>query len=111
MKRQTYDKALKDSVAQAILGHTKTVDQVCKEHEIQPYQVYAWVGERALKPSAEGEETQRHHIPAALRDAMAAGVPPNGTSSQPAKIDPELARMVGEWWLTVRLPQRLKEGK
>lgn len=110
--RKLYPNALKDSVASDITTHAKTMEQVCKEHDIQPYQVYAWIGERAMKPPVSTTDaTQTHHIPAALRAEMEAMAPQDQRSPSRVAIDPELARRVGEWWLTVRLPQRLKDGK
>jgi transposase-like protein len=79
--RTVLPKATKQEVVNKLLAGTATVDEVVKKLGVQQYQVFAWVGAYAL----------------AKRESLARmGV---------ASVDPELARIIGEYYLQKGLSQ------
>jgi hypothetical protein len=68
----------------------KTIHEVCKDENVQPYQVYAWIGEQAL---AEGSRA-RSDRPLPIDDTG-----PFLQLDEATLADTDLARAIGEWWL------------
>lgn len=110
--RTHYDKKTKDLVVTMVRERQKTIEEVCKEYKCQPYQVLAWIGDSVLR---DGEGPQRA-APTPLRSVPLPSSSVEGDMIRSlyavdpsSSIDPGLARAVGEWWLRVRLPERLRE--
>lgn len=119
--RQNINSSIKAQVVQQLKAGKITMDAVVDKYKVQPYQVYAWVGQGMLK----GEVTPQT-VPAQTVQPQSVEVRQQATDqvsrptlsntierlsltevSQHSSIDPELARLVGEWWLRERLPRRL----
>ena len=46
-RRKTYDATFRARLIKQAFGG-KPVSEICKQENIQPYQLYAWIGEREL---------------------------------------------------------------
>ena len=46
-RRKTYDATFRARLIKQAFGG-KPVGEICKQENIQPYQLYAWIGEQAL---------------------------------------------------------------
>lgn len=86
--RQRYDRATKDHVVELVRKNAASIPEICKEYAVQPYQVYAWVGERTLakQPSGNSSEVIGIHVAPRETDTLDA-------------VDEDLAKRVGIWWL------------
>lgn len=91
-----------------------SIEEVCKEYKCQPYQVLAWIGDAVLRDGegplsaqpARAAPTAVPSVPSTVDGDMIRSLYAVDPTSS---IDPGLARAVGEWWLRVRLPERLRE--
>lgn len=118
--RQTISPSIKSQLVKQLQSGQVTMDVICDKYKVQPYQVYAWVGQGMLKGELSPPEAPKDQ---ALQPPIAPDSRPTQdniierlrlTRLDPTNsaIDPDLARVVGEWWLRERLPQRLAaEGK
>lgn len=90
--RKTYDAVTKARIVNAVRSGQKTMAEVCKEESIQPYQVLAWIGERALADDlARG--TNGGGAPDSIEDTSLR------VQLGEDLTNPDLARVIGEWWL------------
>lgn len=86
--RKTYDKATKARVVDAVLSGQTSVRDIAARENIQPYQVYAWIGERSLSdalanPASSGA-TGTHPALPALSEVL---------------THPDVCRAIGEAWI------------
>lgn len=118
--RQTISPSIKSQLIKQLQSGQVTMDVICDKYKVQPYQVYAWVGQGMLKGELSPPEAPK-------AEALQSPIAPDSRPTQDniierlrltrldpgnSAIDPDLARVVGEWWLRERLPQRLAaEGK
>lgn len=98
-----YDSSTKAAICAAVLNKSLSVEAACQKHKLQPYQLYAWLGQHALAQTVqhpEEDSTGQTGAHAILGHAIHG---PQGTGEGTAgDIDPELAQIVGEWVLRNR---------
>lgn len=113
--RTHYDKKTKDHVVSMVRDRKMTIEEACKEYKCQPYQVLAWIGDAVLR---DGEGPPQKSPALRPVPAVVPSLPSSAEGDMirslyavdpSSSIDPGLARAVGEWWLRVRLPERLRE--
>lgn len=115
--RLHYDAKTKDRIVSLIKSKKVSIPEVCKEYKCQPYQVLAWIGERALRDGDAPMAALPRVAPATAATPFVAAPLPNTADTSlmealtstdfAATMDPTLAQAIGEWWLRVRLPQEL----
>lgn len=101
--RQKHDTATKVNVVEQVLAQKVTVEQACKKHDLQPGQLYAWIGQYALQkavrearnPSASVPQNSSLDTTQKLR-ALASSLPevPNDDPGLVAAIERAVGRYV-----------------
>lgn len=112
--RTHYDKKTKDRLVSMVRSKEMSIEEVCKEYKCQPYQVLAWIGDAVLRDgegplSAQPVRAAPTAVPSVPSTVDGDMIRSLYAVDPTSSIDPGLARAVGEWWLRVRLPERLRE--
>src|SRR2546430_1730023 len=106
--RNVHDAKTKTEVSQQVLSKALTFEKACKQYDLQPYQLYAWLGQYslnvALKPPQPVGPTLAASPPAdnSTGQTGAHAMLGHALHSGGAPIDPDLARVIGEWILRNR---------
>lgn len=94
--RKSIDPDLKQDVVQKIFAKELQFEQALKKHGLQAYQLYAWLGQQALKDV--NDPTTASGVHRALTD--------NAEEQSDMEEDPipdDLAKQVGRWYLRTHL--------
>lgn len=101
--RAKHDSQTKAAVVEQVLAGKISVEQACKKHDLQQSQLYAWIGQHALRKAMAGQVEHRGPVspsPAAETtqdmEALSRGLP------APTGEDPELERIIGRYFLNRR---------
>jgi transposase-like protein len=126
--RQTLSPSIKAQLTKQLADHKITIDDVCDKYKVQKYQVYAWLGQSMLKGAFNPEAADKASQPSTPPTIPSPDPAPQASElqarkenailslsrldqpSRSAAIDPELARIVGEWFLREVLPKKLAEA-
>ena len=105
INRQHYDAKTKTEVCDKVLSKELSFDKAIKQYGLQPYQLYAWLGQHAMQVarnrasgigSDSGHDTGETGAHAMIGHAISVG-------HHDAPIDKELAQKIGEWIIKNRL--------
>lgn len=90
--RKSWDMETKRRVVEALLARRTSIEDACREYDLQPYQVMAWVGQVQLaQPSSGATGTFKALSQAELHV--------NGAMIE----DPDLAKIIGDWYIRTQL--------
>lgn len=94
-QRAKIDPKVKTDVVNRIMSKQLTFERAIKEFELQPYQLYAWLGQHALKERVNGISSNTGDTSMSLPVLKM----PDGPDGATPDIDDEFVRMTGYWYL------------
>lgn len=107
--RAKHDSQTKAAVVEQVLAGKLSVEQACRKHDLQQSQLYAWIGQHALRKAMSGSGG----TPAETKPQLSQSRAVEATAQEldtlsralPASegYEPELERIIGRYFLNKRV--------
>lgn len=105
--RAKHDSQTKAAVVEQVLAGKLSIEQACRKHDLQQSQLYAWIGQHALRKAMSGSAAAETKPQLSQSRAVEATEQEMDTLSRalPASegYEPELERIIGRYFLNKRV--------